>query len=143
MLFRPLRPLAAWATSLPTTPIRLNTSLGLHCARTLATTAALRTSEPLTIPTPAEPNEPPRLPYFVGRNNLNNLSVYHQKKRGGNLKLTILKKGEGDIQALRQDLRDALQLQNGDISVNSVTRHILIRGHMRDKVVHFLHTIGF
>ncbi|KAI0436121.1 mitochondrial large subunit ribosomal protein-domain-containing protein [Xylaria telfairii] len=142
MLPRSIQPLAAWATSLATTPIRFNTSLGLHCARTLATTA-VRTSEPSTISTPAEPNAPPQLPYFVGRNNLNNLSVYHEKKRGGNLKRTVLKKGEGDLQALKQDLRDVLQLQHGDISVNTVTRHIIIRGHKRDEVLHFLYTVGF
>ncbi|KAI8948727.1 mitochondrial large subunit ribosomal protein-domain-containing protein [Xylaria longipes] len=148
MLSRSLRPLTARAASLAITPIRSNTIFGLLCARTLATTTVATTGdvkafEPATIPTPAEPIAPRQLPYFVGRNNFNNLSVYQRKKRGGNYKVTILKNGEGDLHALKQDVKDALQLPDGDISVNSVTRHIMIRGHKRDEVMAFLHTMGF
>ncbi|KAI0468250.1 mitochondrial large subunit ribosomal protein-domain-containing protein [Xylaria cf. heliscus] len=163
MLSRFLRPLAARATSLAPTPLRPNrlntsiTALGPLCARTVATTAeaeeatskpeitttAAATTTTTTTTDPAEPKSVQQLPYFVGRNNLNNLGVYQQEKRGGNLKFTLLKKNEGDLQALKRDLGDALQLSNKDISVNSVTRHIAIKGHRRDEVLNFLRTMGF
>ncbi|KAI0543441.1 mitochondrial large subunit ribosomal protein-domain-containing protein [Xylaria curta] len=142
MLFRSLRPLTARAASFASISTRLGTFSPV-CIRTLATTPDATASEPATIPTPAKPNAPRQLPYFVSRNNLNNLSVYHKKKRGGNLKITLLKNTEGDLQALKQDIKDALQLPDGDVSINSVTRHIVIRGHKHDEVVNFLHTMGF
>ncbi|KAI0458879.1 mitochondrial large subunit ribosomal protein-domain-containing protein [Xylaria acuta] len=143
MFFRSLRPPTARVTSLTTTPIRSTTFFGPLCIRTLSDRADATTSEPATTPTPAEPNTPRQLPYFVARNNFKNLSVYQRDKRGGNLKITILKRGEGDLQALKQDIKDALQLPDGDVSVNGVTRHILIKGHKRSEILSFLHTMGF
>ncbi|KAI0838509.1 mitochondrial large subunit ribosomal protein-domain-containing protein [Hypoxylon sp. FL0890] len=93
--------------------------------------------------TQAQPEKRTPLPYFVGRNNLNNLGVYHKQRRGGNLKLTLLKNGEGDLLALKRDIKESLQLNDGDISVNSITRHIVIRGHKKLQVLNFLHTMGF
>ncbi|KAI0862180.1 mitochondrial large subunit ribosomal protein-domain-containing protein [Xylaria cubensis] len=142
LFFRSLRPLTARATSFTSLSTRSNT-FRPGCVRTLATIPDAVAFEPATIPTPATPDAPRQLPYFVGRNNLNNLSVYHKKKRGGNLKITLLKNAEGDLQALKQDIKDALQLQDGDISINGVTRHIVIRGHKHDEVLNFLHTMGF
>ncbi|KAI1080915.1 mitochondrial large subunit ribosomal protein-domain-containing protein [Whalleya microplaca] len=103
-------------------------------------------STPVEAAAPTEPTEPQpkrQLPYFVGRNNLDNYGVYLKKKRGGNLKLTVLKKGEGNLLALKHDIRDALQLTDNDISLNSVTGHIVIRGSKRDEVLNFLHIMGF
>ncbi|KAK6953223.1 hypothetical protein Daesc_005523 [Daldinia eschscholtzii] len=102
--------------------------------------------EPVSSTTQTEqegPKKRTQLPYFVARNNLNNLGVYHKQKRGGNLKLTLVKNGEGDLYALKKDIRDALQLREGDISVNMVTRQIVIRGHIKMQVFNFLHTMGF
>ncbi|KAI1455127.1 mitochondrial large subunit ribosomal protein-domain-containing protein [Annulohypoxylon moriforme] len=90
-----------------------------------------------------EPQQKASLPYFVGRNSLNNLSVYHENKRGGNLKLTLLKNGEGDLAALKQDIKEALQLPDRDVTLNSVTKHIVIRGHKRLQVLNFLQAMGF
>ncbi|KAI1280215.1 mitochondrial large subunit ribosomal protein-domain-containing protein [Xylaria sp. FL0933] len=134
MLWRSLRPLTSRAVSLLLRPLSI---------RTLATTAQATASEPAPITTPSETNATRQLPYFVGRNNLNNLAIYHKKKRGGNLKLTLLKYGEGNLMALKQDIKAALKLSEGEISVNSVTNHIVIRGHRRDEVLNFLHTMGF
>lgn len=39
----------------------------------------------------------------------------------------MLKYGEGDLMALKQDLKAALQLPESEISINSVTNHIVIR----------------
>ncbi|KAI1822482.1 mitochondrial large subunit ribosomal protein-domain-containing protein [Xylaria intraflava] len=155
MLSRTLRP-AVRATSLVATPIRSNRFFGPAAIRMLtntteATPDSTTTTEPTTNTAPTEtPTETttetiarPQLPYFVGRNTLNNLGVYQKNKRGGNLRLTILKNGEGDLPALRKDIRDALQLEDKDIFINSVTKHVMIKGHKRDEVVNFLHTIGF
>ncbi|KAI1114011.1 mitochondrial large subunit ribosomal protein-domain-containing protein [Nemania sp. NC0429] len=68
-----------------------------------------------------------QLPYFVGRNNLNNLSIYHKAKRGGNYKITVLKRGEGDLASLKQDIQQALQLPDDEISINSQTKHIMLK----------------
>ncbi|KAI3339232.1 mitochondrial large subunit ribosomal protein-domain-containing protein [Ustulina deusta] len=145
MLSRSLRPLTARATSLATNPIRSSKFLWPVSIRTLANTADATTSEPAAIPTPllSETKASRQLPYFVGRNSLNNLSVYHKKKRGGNLKLTLVKLGEGDLLALKRDLVATLQLSDDEVAINSVTRHIIIKGHKRDEVVNFLHTMGF
>ncbi|KAI1126990.1 mitochondrial large subunit ribosomal protein-domain-containing protein [Nemania abortiva] len=147
MLSRSLRPATSQAARLATTPIRSNTRLGPFGVRTL--TIALdadvnaEATEPAAAPAPSEPNAPRQLPYFVGRNNLNNLSIYQKSKRGGNYKLTVLKKGEGDLVALKQDIKEALQLPDSEISINSVTKHIMIKGHKYREVKNFLHTIGF
>ncbi|KAI5920119.1 mitochondrial large subunit ribosomal protein-domain-containing protein [Camillea tinctor] len=101
-------------------------------------------SEPPSEPI-SEPSKPvpPSLPYYVGRNNLRNFGVYQKKKRGGNFKVTLLKKAEGDLQALRRDVQDSLGLPENEVTVNRVTRHIEIRGHKRDEILAFLHTMGF
>ncbi|KAH9905941.1 mitochondrial large subunit ribosomal protein-domain-containing protein [Xylariomycetidae sp. FL2044] len=114
-----------------------------------ATTASPSSAEPAETDVPttstrsADQNQPAQLPYFVGRNLFNNLSIYHKSKRGGNLKLTVLKRGEGNLQVLKQDLKSALQLREGDISVNSVTKHLVIKGHKSEQVANFLITLGF
>ncbi|KAI0849360.1 mitochondrial large subunit ribosomal protein-domain-containing protein [Daldinia vernicosa] len=91
----------------------------------------------------AAPKKPGKLPYFVARNNLNNLGVYHRNKRGGNLKVTLVKNGEGDLMALKRDLQEALQLKDNEIAFNSITGHIVIRGHVKLQVFNFLYSMGF
>ncbi|KAI0206822.1 mitochondrial large subunit ribosomal protein-domain-containing protein [Astrocystis sublimbata] len=152
MLSRYLRPLTVRVAGIAAAPIRTSTFPSPFYIRTIATTPVPASSEPLpstTTPNVAATIEPEpiaaatQLPYFVGRNNLDNLSVYQSRKRGGNLKLTTVKRGEGNLQALKRDIRDALQLEDKEISVNNVTKHIVIKGHQRDPVVHFLLTMGF
>ncbi len=52
--------------------------------------------------------------------------MYQDTKRGGNKKLTVLKKIEGDARRLKEDLRAELRLEDGQIKINHVTRHIEI-----------------
>ncbi|OTA53194.1 hypothetical protein K449DRAFT_440234 [Hypoxylon sp. EC38] len=154
LLPRVLRPIVAQPTPLSMSLTRLVLPIPARCLST--TTIQSREQPDLSKPTPpsstesipsptkqAEPEKRTRLPYFVGRNHLNNLSVYHKSKQGGNLKLTLLKNGDGDLQALKRDIKESLQLNDGDISVNSITRHIVIRGHKKLQVLNFLHTMGF
>lgn len=42
--------------------------------------------------------EAPDLPFFIKRSKFNNLPVYTDYKRGGNYKLTVIRKIEGDLQ---------------------------------------------
>ncbi|KAJ2982466.1 hypothetical protein NUW58_g6433 [Xylaria curta] len=154
ILYAPSYPPQRHAVKIPTTLTARAASLAITPARsgplyirTFATTDAT-TPETATIPTqtpsePSEPNPPRRLPYFVGRNNLNNFSIYEKSKRGGNLQLTYLKRGEGDLMALKQDIKDALQLSDKEITINDLTKHIMIRGRKREKVLNFLHIAGF
>ncbi|OTA82855.1 hypothetical protein M434DRAFT_400878 [Hypoxylon sp. CO27-5] len=154
LLPRVLRPIVAQPVPLSMSLTRLVLPIPPRC---LSTTTIQSSEQPdLSEPVPpssaesvttsitqAEPEKRARLPYFVGRNNLNNLGVYHKSKRGGNLKLTLLKNGDGDLQALKRDIKESLQLNDGDISVNSITRHIVIRGHKKMQVLNFLYTMGF
>jgi len=52
--------------------------------------------------------------------------VYQDTKRGGNKKLTILKKIDGDVRRLKEDLKAELKIEDGRIRINHVTRHIEI-----------------
>ncbi|KAI2466942.1 hypothetical protein F4781DRAFT_332919 [Annulohypoxylon bovei var. microspora] len=154
LLPRIFRPIAAHPAPLSTSLTRLVLPIRTRCL----STTTIESSEPIssepspplpslesTTPSTTEPQPEKQvsLPYFVGRNSLNNLSVYHKKKRGGNLKLTVLKNGEGDLRALKYDVKDALQLPEGDVSLNNVTKHIVIRGHKKLQVINFLNTMGF
>ncbi|GAW13520.1 hypothetical protein ANO14919_029060 [Xylariales sp. No.14919] len=137
MLSRSLRPLTTRATGFTANPIRSRILLGPFCIRTFAD------RPPYTVRAPPGEDAPRRLPYFVGRNTLNNFSIYHKRKAAGTLKLTLLKHCTGDLGALTRDLGTTLQLSWGDIYINSLTKHIIIKGHRRDEVVHFFRTLGF
>lgn len=68
------------------------------------------------------------LPYHVHRTPSQQLPVYHLAKGGGgNLHLTKIRKIDGDIKALRNDLQQALGLKDEHIAVNQLTRHIMIK----------------
>jgi large subunit ribosomal protein L49 len=96
----------------------------------------LSTSTPIT-PTAirSQPANPPKstppinhtlLPYRVNRTPSRKLPVYTETKRGGNLKLTKLRKIEGDINTLRLHLKEALRLDEKQIVINRQTNHIVI-----------------
>lgn len=129
MISRTLRPLRVSTSILLPLAQRSAVPLGV---RGLATAAAQSGAAPVpaTDATPASQEgsaKPPRtLPYFVARNQLNNLAVY-QTTSAGTKKLTLLKKGEGNLAALKQDVTTALGLPEGAVTVNSVTRHIRIK----------------
>jgi large subunit ribosomal protein L49 len=93
-----------------------------------SSSSATSTSQPTT----------PRPPYLVTRTPSLNLPIYTDTKRGGNKKLTILKKIDGDARALKEALRSELRLEEGKIRINHVTGHIEIavsknRGLILDK----------
>ena len=94
------------------------------------------------IPEPVEPLPPaqcaPNLPYFITRTPSNELPVYTLRKRGGNMKLTRVKKIDGDAEALRDQLRETLGLEEKMCVVNGLTRHVMLKGHHKPAVDRFL-----
>lgn len=52
--------------------------------------------------------------------------MYQRSQRGGNRKLTLVKKAEGDLAALRTALAEGLQLADDDVKINQRTRHIVV-----------------
>jgi large subunit ribosomal protein L49 len=88
--------------------------------------AASQTPTETATPTPqAKPATRP--PYLVERTPSKNLPVYQLAKRGGNYKLTIVKKVDGDKQALRRDIAQALGMDLEDVRVKSVTGHVELK----------------
>lgn len=67
------------------------------------------------------------LPYFVQRTPSNILPVYKEAKRGGNLKLTKVRKISGDVKRLHSDLKAYLELSESEIVINSVTQNIIAK----------------
>ncbi|KAL8971122.1 MAG: hypothetical protein Q9197_003444 [Variospora fuerteventurae] len=89
--------------------------------------------KPAISPGPIKPDPPPvpdisePLPYHIHRTPSLQLPVYHLAKRGGNLLLTRLRKIDGDIMKLKLELQQALGLKQEEISINQLTRHIIIK----------------
>lgn len=96
-----------------------------------------RTSPPL-IPDITKP-----LLYHVHRTPSKQLPVYHIAKRGGSLLQTRLRKLDGDLMTLKSDLQQALGLKLDEISVNQMTKHIIIKGWRRNEVTKFLQARNF
>lgn len=78
--------------------------------------------DPPPVPDITEP-----LAYHIYRTPSKQLPVYHLAKRGGNLLQTRLRKIDGDIMKLKLELQQALGLRQEEISVNQLTRHIIIK----------------
>jgi len=81
--------------------------------------------------------------YHVTRSGNNFLPVYTDFKRGGNLHLTAVRKITGDLAALRDELRDLLGKKDEDVTINPLTRQVLIKGHHKKQVQEFLIARGF
>ncbi|KAI9707141.1 MAG: hypothetical protein M1836_000101 [Candelina mexicana] len=80
-------------------------------------------ASPPEVPPPTASPEP----YIVHRTPSRQLPIYLDAKRGGNLHQTRIRKIEGNITELRNQLQQALQIPPKDIAVNQLTRHILIK----------------
>jgi large subunit ribosomal protein L49 len=83
---------------------------------------------------------PPK--YAVSRSVNKNLPIYTDYKRGGNLHLTTVRKITGDVSALRDELRVFLNKKNEDVKINSVTQHVVVKGHHTSEIAEFLKARG-
>jgi len=63
----------------------------------------------------------------VSRTHTKNLPVYLETKRGGNLKITTIKKVDGDKQLMRQNLAEAMGLGEDQVQLNPTTGHIVVK----------------
>lgn len=54
------------------------------------------------------------------------------------MKLTKLKRIEGDVNALRNDLREAFGVGEKEVTINQLTRHIIVKGHKKPEIEKFL-----
>jgi large subunit ribosomal protein L49 len=103
-------------------PSTLHHFLGIAKASTTATTA----SSPIS-PPPTQAATPQPKPYRIALTPSKNYPIYTMAKRGGNMKLTKLRRIEGDVNALRNDLRAALGLDEKEVTINQLTRHIIVK----------------
>jgi large subunit ribosomal protein L49 len=56
--------------------------------------------------------------------------------------LTRIRKISGDIEALRKDIQQALNLSDKEIHINRLTNHIIVKGWHKDSVERFLEGKG-
>jgi len=54
------------------------------------------------------------------------------------MKLTKLRRIEGDVNVLRKDLQDALGLADKEVTINQLTRQIIVKGHKKSEIEQFL-----
>jgi large subunit ribosomal protein L49 len=94
-------------------------------AVTTSSTAASPTSSIDEAPTATTTTPKPR--YVVSRTHTKNLPVYLETKRGGNLKITTIKKVDGDKQLMRQNLAEAMGLGEDQVQLNPTTGHIVVK----------------
>jgi large subunit ribosomal protein L49 len=68
--------------------------------------------------------------------------VYSDFKRGGNLKLTLVRRVSGEVGVLRDALREVLRasvgLEKERVVVNERTRQVVIKGEVKSVVLRFL-----
>jgi len=85
------------------------------------------------------------LPYFVYRTEHNNLPVYQEYRAGGNRLQTRIRKVEGNLQFLRDQIEDAFQMEKGkgQVKINSLAGHVIVKGRRRDEIVRFLSDLRF
>lgn len=97
--------------------------------RFLSTSTEAASSTTSTSSTTSSPSAPSQsLEYRVSRTPSAQLPIYLLAKRGGNLKQTRVKKIEGNIAQLREDLKVALGIEEDrEIQVNHLTRHIIVK----------------
>lgn len=76
---------------------------------------------------PLAANPPPPLAYHVHRTASHQLPIYHLAKRGGNLHQTRIRKIEGNVEVLRNEIESSLGLREGLVFINRLTGHIIIK----------------
>ncbi|PVH87929.1 hypothetical protein DL98DRAFT_509455 [Cadophora sp. DSE1049] len=102
-----------------------------------ASSASAQSSTFSAATTPTSSPAPPSKPYRLIRTPSNKLPIYLLWKRGGNKKLTRVRKIEGDVNVLKTDLQIALGVKEGDVTVNQLARQVIVKGHMKPQIEQF------
>ena len=89
--------------------------------------ASQRTSPATKSSAQGDPAALSPLPYHVHRTASQKLPIYHLAKRGGNLHQTRIRKIEGDVEKLREELVASLALEKETVMINRLTGHIIIK----------------
>ncbi|KZZ86756.1 Ribosomal protein L49/IMG2 [Ascosphaera apis ARSEF 7405] len=102
-------------------------------------------SAPIALVSPQTGLPLTNLPYFVRRTASNQLPVYTDTKAGGTLQQTKVQKIEGNVEALKEQLACELGIEpkSGDIAVNHLTGHVVVKGWRRPQIQKFLLERGF
>ncbi|KAL3477547.1 mitochondrial large subunit ribosomal protein-domain-containing protein [Aspergillus californicus] len=99
-------------------------------------------SSPVTPPPSAAKLQLTNLPYFVRRTPSNQHPVYLVTKAGGTKQQTKIQKTEGDLDALKSDLAKYLGLdpgpKTGDITINRLNGHLIVKGWRKNEIQKFL-----
>jgi large subunit ribosomal protein L49 len=106
-------------------PSTLHHFLGI--AKVSTTTASTTTTASQSQITPAPATSAQANPYRITRTPSNNYPVYTLAKRGGNMKLTKLRRIEGDVNVLRDDLQQALGMDQKEVVINQLTKQIIVK----------------
>ncbi|KAF2470374.1 uncharacterized protein BDR25DRAFT_225956 [Lindgomyces ingoldianus] len=111
-----------------------------------ASSTASSSNPTLSNPAPHScPTSPANLPppaYHVARSIKKNYPIYTDYKRGGNLHLTTVRKVSGDLNALKDELRRFLNKRVGDVTINALTKHVIVKGHHKPEIMQFLKARG-
>lgn len=82
------------------------------------------------------------LPYFISRTENNNLPVYQEYKEGGNKLQVRIRRVEGNLQFLKNQIEEAFQMKGG-VRINPLAGHVIVKGRRRDEIVRFLSDLRF
>lgn len=99
-------------------------------ARTLAT-------EPATVAAPKQV----AYPYFVNRTRFQSLPVYIDIRNGKTRKLTVVRRIEGDLEALRTDLSQIMD--SSFIQIKKLSQQIVVKGDRQEEIRKWLAQRGF
>ncbi|KAI9506088.1 ribosomal protein L49/IMG2, partial [Coemansia spiralis] len=79
--------------------------------------------------------------YYVHRTRFQTLPVYSDIKNGKTRKLTLIRRIEGDIGALREEL--SRHLDDSSIQIKSISNQLVIKGDRTKEVREWLTVKGF
>ncbi|EPX74466.1 ribosomal protein subunit Img2 [Schizosaccharomyces octosporus yFS286] len=83
------------------------------------------------------------LPFAISRSKTANYPVYIDYKSGGNQVQTIIRRIEGDDNALLKELISDLAIPKADASINRLTKQIVIKGNHSQRVKQWIQDHGF
>ncbi|KAJ1643024.1 mitochondrial large ribosomal subunit [Coemansia asiatica] len=83
-----------------------------------------------------------KYPYFVRRTRFQSLPVYRDIKNGNTRKLTVIRRIEGDLEALRSDLTQTFG-PDTQITVKKLSQQLVIKGDCKRSVQEWLTKKGF
>ncbi|KAM6435355.1 large ribosomal subunit protein mL49 [Liasis olivaceus] len=89
---------------------------------------------------------PPDLPYFVRRSRMHNVPVYKDSSHHGSRKMTIIRKIEGDIWALENDVKTFITELSGRTpatQVSEIACSIHVKGYFDQELKTWLMDKGF